>query len=127
MKNLISRILGYIFPDSNKNLRLMEALDLLLKSSNVEELAAQYADSAKRSVEEDIIRPCEKKVKDIKDELFYLKQIHVESDRNRGIDALTIHQCKERFKDIVNKEYSLSLAKLELEEKKKIYARYFSK
>lgn len=106
-------------------LKPMEAKDLLLKSSAPEEVAEQFAIAAKRYVEEKVIQPLESKLAEQKERLFDLKRINIESDKNRGIEAITMDQCKERFVKIINLEYEITLTELELKQKKASYEKYF--
>lgn len=103
----------------------MKAKELLLNSTSSEVLATQYASSSKDYVQDEVIRPLEIKVKNLEEKLFDLNQFHLETDKNKGIEAITIADCKKRFKNIVETEVELSLVKIELEQYKKAYGKYF--
>lgn len=103
----------------------MKAKELLLNSTSSEVLATQYASSSKDYVQDEVIRPLEIKVKNLEEKLFDLNQFHLETDKNKGIEAITIADCKNRFKNIVETEVELSLVKIELEQYKKAYGKYF--
>ena len=103
----------------------MKALELLKTNKTVAERAENYANSAKRNIQRDVIDSLISQKENIEDELFELGNFSLETDMNRGFERMTKEAVEARFKKIIDLEYKLKLITLELETKQVSFDKYF--
>jgi hypothetical protein len=103
----------------------MKALDLLKSNKTVAERAENYATAVKRNIQRDVIDTLTAKKESIEDELFELTNFNLETDANRGFQAMTKEAVEIRFKKIIDLEYKLKLVVLELNTKQESFNKYF--
>ena len=104
----------------------MKALELLKSNKTVAERAENYATSVKRNIQRDVIDRLVAKKEEIEDELFELTNFNLETDANRGYQAMTKEAVEQRFKKIIDLEYKLKLVELELKTKQESFDKYFA-
>lgn len=104
---------------------MSKALELLKSNKSVAERAEQYATSVKRNIQRDVIDTLIAKKESIEDELFELTNFNLETDVNRGYQAMTKEAVESRFKKIIDLEYKLKLTELELKTKQESFNKYF--
>jgi hypothetical protein len=104
----------------------MKALELLKSNKSVAERAENYATSVKRNIQRDVIDQLVAKKEGIEDELFELTNFNLETDANRGYQAMTKEAVEQRFKKIIDLEYRLKLVELELKTKQESFDKYFA-
>ena len=61
----------------------------------------------------------------MEDELFELTNFNLETDVNRGYQAMTKESVEARFKKVIEIEYKLRLIDLELKTKQESFDKYF--
>jgi len=103
----------------------MKALELLKSNKSVSERAENYAVAVKRNIQRDVIDSLVAKKESIEDELFELTNFNLETDVNRGYQAMTKESVEARFKKIIDLEYKLKLVSLELTAKQESFDKYF--
>jgi hypothetical protein len=108
-----------------KKVTNMRALDLLKSNKTVAERAENYATAVKRNIQRDVIDTLTAKKEAIEDELFELTNFNLETDANRGFQAMTKDAVESRFKKIIDLEYKLKLVVLELNTKQESFNKYF--
>lgn len=104
----------------------MKALDLLKANQNIQDRAENFASSIERELKKEIIDVLVEKKEKITDQIHDLKSFNLATDLNQGIKQMTREDCKERFKDIINLEFELTLIELELKSKKESFDKYFA-
>jgi len=104
----------------------MKALELLKSNKSVSERAENYATAVKRNIQRDVIDTLTAKKEAIEDELFELTNFNLETDANKGYQAMTKETVEARFKKIIDLEYKLKLVDLELKTKQESFNKYFS-
>jgi hypothetical protein len=62
----------------------------------------------------------------MEDELFELTTFNLETDMNRGHQAMSKDAVETRFKRIIDLEYKLKLVELELKTKQESFDKYFA-
>lgn len=102
-----------------------KGLALLGASKSIGERAAAYFKSTKRDIEDEVLKPLQKKIEKIDDEIFDLEDLNLNTDLNKGFTKLTQADVKERFTDIINKKYERELLQLELDSKTEVFNSYF--
>jgi hypothetical protein len=111
---------------ANKNLTTgNKALELLKSNKTVAERAENYATAVKRNIQRDVIDTLTAKKEAIEDELFELTNFNLETDVNKGYQAMTKDSVEARFKKIIDLEYKLKLVTLELTAKQESFNKYF--
>lgn len=103
----------------------VKALDLLKSNKSVESRAESYAASVKRNIQRDVIDVLVAKKEAIEDQLFELTNFNLETDVNRGYQAMTKDAVEKRFTKIIDLEYELKLVGLELTAKQESFDKYF--
>ncbi len=104
---------------------MSKALELLKSNKTVAERAENYTISVKRNIQRDVIDFLTAKKEGIEDELFELANFNLETDVNRGYEAMTKESVETRFKRIIDLEYKLKLIELELKTKQESFDKYF--
>ena len=104
---------------------MSKALELLKSNKSVAERAENYTISVKRNIQRDVIDSLTAKKEGIEDELFELTNFNLETDVNRGYQAMTKEAVEGRFKKIIDLEYKLKLVELELKTKQESFDKYF--
>lgn len=104
---------------------MSKALELLKSNKSVAERAEQYTTSVKRNIQRDVIDTLTATKESIEDELFELTNFNLETDVNRGYQAMTKEAVESRFKKIIDLEYKLKLTELELKTKQESFNKYF--
>jgi hypothetical protein len=104
----------------------MKALDLLKSSKTVLDRAENYITAVKRNIQRDVIDTLTSRKEKIEDDLFELTNFNLETDVNRGYQAMTKESVEARFKKIIDLEYELKLVDLELTAKTEAFNKYFS-
>jgi hypothetical protein len=102
-----------------------KALDLLKSNKTVSERAENYIVSVKRNIQRDVIDAITAKKEAMEDELFELTNFNLETDMNKGFQAMTKESVESRFKKIIDLEYKLKLTNLELTAKQESFDKYF--
>lgn len=108
-----------------KDNKSVKALDLLKSNKSVAERAENYAASVKRNIQRDVIDVLVAKKEAIEDQLFELTNFNLETDVNRGYQAMTKDSVEKRFTKIIDLEYELKLVSLELTAKQESFDKYF--
>jgi hypothetical protein len=103
----------------------MKALSLLKSNKTVAERAENYITAVKRNIQRDVIDNLTAKKEGIEDELFELTNFNLETDVNRGYQAMTKGTVEARFKKVIDLEYKLKLITLELNTKQESFDKYF--
>jgi AraC-like DNA-binding protein len=103
----------------------MKALAILEQNQPIKERASEFIKSIKRNIKKDVIDELESTIEKLEDKLFSLSDMTVATDVNQGVIGITRDQAEQRFKDIIDTEYELSLVQAELKIKKKSFAKYF--
>lgn len=103
----------------------MKALELLKTNQTVKERAEKFAASIKRDIQNEVIDSLIKKQEKMVDQLFELQNFTLGTDLNHGIKQMTQEECKERFKKIIDLEYSLVALGLEIKVKTDSFNTYF--
>lgn len=103
----------------------MKAFDLLKSNKTVAERAENYITAVKRNIQRDVIDALTSKKEKIEDDLFELTNFNLETDVNRGYQAMTKDSVEARFKKIIDLEYELKLVELELKAKTEAFNKYF--
>lgn len=114
-----------IFKTMAKKEVSMKALDLLKSNKTVAERAENYATAVKRNIQRDVIDALTSKKEKVEDDLFELANFNLETDMNRGYQAMTKESVEARFKRIIDLEYELKLVDLELTAKTEAFNKYF--
>jgi hypothetical protein len=104
----------------------MKALELLKTNKTVVERAENYITSVKRNIQRDVIDTLTSKKESIEDELFELGNFSMETDINKGYQAVTKETVENRFKKMIDLEYKLKLVELELKTKQESFDKYFT-
>lgn len=104
----------------------MKATELLQSSMTTTKRAEEFAKSAKRNLQRDIIDTLNDRKDKITDELFTLKDFSLKTDVNAGVIAITRDDAEARFKKIIQLEYELDLLNAELGAKLKSFNNLFS-
>ena len=104
---------------------MSKALELLKSNKSVAERAEQYTTSVKRNIQRDVIDTLTAMKEGIEDELFELTNFNLETDVNRGYQAMTKEAVESRFKKVIDLEYKLKLTELELKTKQESFNKYF--
>jgi hypothetical protein len=116
---------SFVIYQTLKYISVMKALEIMKKQSSVEERASQYFASVRRDIMRSVIDPVMTKIDRLKDDIIELKNFSLDTDINKGINAISKDEVTRRFALIVEKEYLLELAKKELEIKMKSFGIYF--
>lgn len=103
----------------------MKAFDLLKSNKTVAERAENYIVAVKRNIQRDVIDALTSKKEKIEDDLFELTNFNLETDVNRGYQAMTKDAVEARFKKVIDLEYELKLVQLELNAKNEAFNKYF--
>ena len=103
----------------------MKALEMLKSNKTVAERAENYITSVKRNIQRDVIDQLISKKEAMEDELFELSTFNMETDMNKGFQAMTKETVEARFKKIIDLEYKLKLITLELTTKQESFDKYF--
>ena len=103
----------------------MKALELLKTNKTVAERAENYVTSVKRNIQRDVIDTLTATKEAYEDELFELTNFNLETDVNKGFQAMTKDAVEARFKKIIDLEYKLKLVVLELNAKQESFNKYF--
>ncbi len=103
-----------------------KALELLKTNKSVSERAENYIISVKRNLQRDVIDSLVQKKESMEDELFELTNFSLETDVNRGFQAMTKESVEARFKKVIDLEYRLKLVELELKTKQESFDKYFA-
>lgn len=104
----------------------MKALELLKSNKTVAERAENYAVAVKRNIQRDVLDTLTSQKEAKEDELFELTNFNLETDKNRGYEAMTKDSVEARFKRIIQLEYELKLITLELAAKQESFDKYFN-
>jgi hypothetical protein len=104
----------------------VKALELLKTNKSVSERAENYIVSVKRNIQRDVIDALIQKKESMEDELFELTNFQLETDANRGFQAMTKETVEARFKKVIDLEYKLKLVELELKTKQESFDKYFA-
>ncbi len=104
----------------------VKALELLKSNKSVSERAENYIVSVKRNIQRDVIDALIQKKEAMEDELFELTNFQLETDANRGFQAMTKETVEARFKKVIDLEYKLKLVELELKTKQESFDKYFA-
>lgn len=104
----------------------VKALELLKTNNSVSERAENYIISVKRNIQRDVIDALIQKKEAMEDELFELTNFQLETDANRGFQAMTKETVEARFKKVIDLEYKLKLVELELKTKQESFDKYFA-
>ena len=104
----------------------VKALDLLKSNKSVSERAENYIVSVKRNIQRDVIDALTAKKESMEDELFELTNFNLETDVNKGYQQMTKESVEQRFKKVIDIEYKLKLASLELASKQESFDKYFA-
>jgi len=102
-----------------------KALELLKSNKSVSERAENYIISVKRNLQRDVIDALVQRKESMEDELFELTNFNLETDVNRGYQAMTKESVEARFKKVIELEYKLRLIDLELKTKQESFDKYF--
>jgi hypothetical protein len=102
-----------------------KALELLKFNKTLAERAENYATAVKRNIQRDVIDTLIAKKEAIEDELFELTNFNLETDVNKGYQAMTKDSVEARFKKVIDLEYKLKLITLELVVKQESFDKYF--
>lgn len=108
-----------------ENLKGTEAFKLLVNSKTAGERASEYVSSVRRKLLETVISPLQDKVESLRDKVADLKEFSLKTDHNAGLKLMTREEAAKRFKQIIDEEYELKLAEMELECKVKSFETYF--
>lgn len=102
-----------------------EAFKLLVNSKTPQDRATEYVASVKRKLVEGVISPLQDKVESLRDKIADLKEFTLKTDHNAGLKLMTREEAAERFKKIIDLEYELSIAEVELKVKTESFEKYF--
>lgn len=111
---------------ATKESKESKALELLKTNKSVSERAENYIISVKRNLQRDVIDALVQKKEAMEDELFELTNFSLETDVNRGFQAMTKESVEARFKKVIDLEYRLKLVELELKTKQESFDKYFA-
>jgi hypothetical protein len=111
---------------ATKESKESKALELLKTNKSVSERAENYIISVKRNLQRDVIDSLVQKKESMEDELFELTNFSLETDVNRGFQAMTKESVEARFKKVIDLEYRLKLVELELKTKQESFDKYFA-
>jgi 23S rRNA pseudoU1915 N3-methylase RlmH len=103
----------------------MEAKAILSKSQSVSERAEDFFKRIARNLQKDIIDVLEEKVEKINDKILETKDFSLDTNLNKGQQALTMSECQERFETLIKLEYEKELLERELAIKQSSYNKYF--
>jgi len=102
-----------------------EAYKLLVSSKTPADRAKEYVSSVKRKIQETVISPLRDNVESLRDKIADKKEFTLKTDHNAGMKLMTREEATARFKEIIDFEYELKLAEMELETKENSFKAYF--
>lgn len=109
----------------SENLKGTEAFKLLVSNKTPQERASEYVSSVKRKLLETVVSPLQDAVESLRDKIADRKEFSLKTDHNLGLKLMTREDATARFKEIIDLEYELKLAEMELECKLKSFEAYF--
>ena len=104
----------------------MEAKKILSKSQSVSERADDFFKRIKRNIQKNMLDLLEEKIEKVNDEIVETKDFTLDTNLNKGQQALTMSECQNRFERLIQLEYEKELLERELKVKQNSYNKYFN-
>lgn len=101
------------------------AMTMLQNAKSVSERAEAFYGGIKRDINDEVIVSLEKKIEKLKEKEFELADFSLETDVNRGQRRMTQEDCTNRFRELVDVKYKISILELELKMKSAIVKELF--
>ena len=103
----------------------MQALAMLSRSITASERAEDFAKRIKKNIQKNTLDVLEEKIEKLGDIIFETKDFSLNTDLNKGQQALTMSECQARFEKIIELEFEKKLLERELRIKQTSFDNYF--
>lgn len=110
---------------STETVRNSVAYNVMSKSKTHKERAEKYAERIGKNLKSDILEPIERKIEDIEDKIFGLKDISLKTNINEGIRQVSQEQVQSNLAKVIELEYEKDLLIAEYNSKASAYNALF--